>query len=350
MRQELHNDISRMILMCNYSQSKTLSENLLSESQQVLQNKLNSLIEQDGYLDVFNPILKSVKDGVKALDKKLPPIALYTNPAVQAAYVKTQWQKDPHKVLAALSIGLTILGAIPSPASPILLALGTMADIGDAYLYYKEGDNYLATIMLALAVIPGGEFLKIFKNTIPLGPFKNLIKRAKQGFENLTKYEQSQLKKYLDIFVKKTDEVGKIFTYTSANKLIKRLPNLLSKVPVASSLYVGLFILKSVKFLSTLVFKIGATVVAADAVYYYFAGNTIERATNIKKVKQVWDLIQKYYNGDGKKAEVDLNKQVMKELQNPKLQEEFSKQFSKESNMQELIDKLKDNSVDTSSN
>lgn len=350
MNQELHNDISRMILMCNYSQSKTLSENLLSESQQVLQNKLNLLTEQSGYLDAFNPILKSFKDGVKALDKKLAPITIYTDPLVQIAYVKSQWQKDPHKVLTALSIGLTILGAIPTPASPILLALGTAADVADAYVYYKEGDNYMATIMLALSVIPGGEFLKIFKNTIPLGPFKTLIKKAKEGFENLTKYEQSQLKKYIDIFVKKTDEVGKVFTYTSANKLIRRLPNLLSKIPVASSLYVGLFILKSVKFLSTLTLKIGATVVAADAVYYYFAGNTLERATNIKKVKQVWDLIQKYYNGDDERAEVDLNKQVMKELQNPKLQEEFSKQFSEESNMQELIDKLKDNGVDTTSN
>jgi hypothetical protein len=211
---------------------------------------------------------------------------------VEGRRVSTELLTDPHKLLTVLSIGFTILGAIPSPASPILLALGVAADVADAALYYKEGDPHMATIMMALAVIPGVELAKVTKNTIPIGaiaPFKSLIKKAKNGLSNLTPTQVKQLKKYLDNFTKYADEIGQVFTYQTANKLIKNLQNLLAKIPTAASLYTGLFILKSVKFLTSMTLKIGATVIAADAVYYYFAGNTRERKANIKK-----------YKGDGK--------------------------------------------------
>jgi hypothetical protein len=312
MRVLFKEEVSRISYLAKYDRSKTFNENLL---EQVIG------APNQGMIDV-----QSMRD----------------------------FLKDPHKVLTALSIGLTILGAIPSPASPILLALGTAADVADAVLYFNEGDTHMGTIMLALSVIPGGEFIKIFKNTLPLGPFKTLIKKAKEGFETLTKYEKSQLKKYFDTFTKKSDEVGKIFTYSAANKLIKKLPNLLAKIPVASSLYVILFILKSMKFLTVLTVKIGTTVIAADAAYYLFFGNTIERAVNINKVKKLWDLINKHYKGGSMEvksanARQDINKQLLKQMEDPKIQEAFNQQFNNDFNMEELLKVMEDQGVDTTS-
>jgi hypothetical protein len=96
--------------------------------------------------------------------------------------------------------------------------------------------------------------------------------------------------------------------------------------------------------------KIGATAVGADAVYYYFKGNTSERKANIKKVKQVYNLIKKYYNGDTKKAEIDINKQLLKQMEDPKIQEAFSQQFNKDFNMEELLKVMEEEEgVDTTS-
>lgn len=333
MNHTLQHDISRMLNITHYRLGKTTSENLMEQPD----SKMPFQIEKFGYKQNDASTLKP------ALERQR-----------QAINSMSDFLKDPHKVLTALSIGLTILGAVPSPASPILLALGTAADVADAMLYFNDGDTHMGTIMLALSVIPGGEFMKITKNSIPIGPFKSLIQKGKNGFNKLTKYEKSQLKKYFDIFTKNIDEIGRKFTYSAANKLIRRIPNLLAKIPAAASLYVILFILKTIKFLTVLTVKIGATVVAADEVYYYFYGNTIERATNIKKVKKLWDLINNYYQGNSyevksSRAKQDINKQLLIQMEDPKVQKAFNEQFNKDFNLEELLKVMDEQGVDTTS-
>jgi hypothetical protein len=333
MNRLVEQDILRMLDITYYKLGKTISENLMEQPDSKMPFQIEKFGYKQGDVSTLGPALKRQEEHFREINDLL---------------------SDPHKVLTALSIGFTILGAIPSPLSPILLGLGVAADVADAALYYKEGDPHMGTIMLALAVIPGGEFIKATKNTIPIGPFKSLIKKAKEGISKLTPTEIKQLKKYFDNFTKYADEVGQVFTYQTANKLIKKLPNLLSKVPVSASLYVSLFILKTIKFLTVMTVKIGATVVGADAVYYYFEGNTTERAANIKKVKQVYELIKKYYKGNtmaekSANAKKDINKQLLKQMEDPKIQEAFNQQFNKDFNMEELLKVMEEQGVDTTS-
>ena len=138
----LEQDILRMLNITYYKLGRTISENLMEQPD----SKMPFQIEKFGYKQndpsTLRPALERQKKAIKSMSELF---------------------KDPHDVLLALSLGATTLGMIPSPASPFLLALGTAADVADALLYYKEGDHYTGTIMLALSVIPGGEWMKLTK-------------------------------------------------------------------------------------------------------------------------------------------------------------------------------------------
>jgi hypothetical protein len=184
---------------------------------------------------------------------------------------------DPHNVLNALSIGFTVLGMIPSPASPFLLALGTAADVADSFLYYHEGDKYMGTIMLALAVIPGGEFIKATKNTIVPEILKKLIRKASNGIDTLTKGELSVLKNNLTKFEVYKSVIGSYFKKNMVAKIIDYLPKLLKTSPFKLAYKLIYRLLKISGFLSKLTFKIGSTYFSADTVYLWLYGNDDDR-------------------------------------------------------------------------
>ena len=184
---------------------------------------------------------------------------------------------DPHNVLNSLSIGLTVLGMFPSPFSPFLLALGTAADVADAFLYVHDGDKYMGTIMFALAVIPGGEFIKATKNTIAPEILKRLIRKASNGIDTLTKGELSKLKNFLKEFETYKSSIANRLKENIATKIVNRLPEWIKTSPfkIAYKLIYNLF--KISGFLSKLVFKVGGTYFAADTVYLWLYGNDEDR-------------------------------------------------------------------------
>ena len=77
-----------------------------------------------------------------------------------------------HGTSAWVEIGLTVGGVILTlfpPTSAVgvgMIVAGTTVGIADAMVYYSEGDPYMGTMMLALQVIPGGELVGIFKNSV----------------------------------------------------------------------------------------------------------------------------------------------------------------------------------------
>jgi len=104
-----NSSVDRVILLMNYDLSKTYSENL---TEQVL----------------LSPNLGMMKVNNWMAENLLP-----------------NW-KDKHSVLQWVELTTGILGMIPTPASPFLLGVSTIAGVTDAYQYYKEGDLYTATI------------------------------------------------------------------------------------------------------------------------------------------------------------------------------------------------------------
>ena len=139
--------IDRILYINNYMLGKTFLENKYLFEQP--DEKMPGQIERFGYRydkpETLGPALKKQQEYFEDIH---------------------EFFSDPHRVLTTLSIGFTVLGMIPSPFSPFLLALGTAADVADAFVYFNEGDKYMGTIMLALSVIHGGEFLKSTNRTV----------------------------------------------------------------------------------------------------------------------------------------------------------------------------------------
>lgn len=94
---------------------------------------------------------------------------------------------DAHDWATAAELGLLIVGVVLTAtgvgasagipmigsASSAVFAASTVAGITDAAIYFSEDkpeSNYMGTMMLALSVIPGGEFFKAVKSS------KNLLK------------------------------------------------------------------------------------------------------------------------------------------------------------------------------
>jgi len=95
---------------------------------------------------------------------------------------------DTHDWLAFVEISTGILGLIPTPLSPLFLGISTIAGVADAGVYYSEGDNYMGSMMLALSIIPGGEFLKVMKGS------RVFLKRGIKGSKELIKKYKSGVK------------------------------------------------------------------------------------------------------------------------------------------------------------
>jgi predicted DNA-binding protein len=89
---------------------------------------------------------------------------------------------DAHETTSLVELGTLLLGLIPSPLSPFLLGVSTAAGLTDASLYYAQGDKYMGTMMLALEIIPGGEFIDAFKS---VGRYGKITKLGKEGTKEI---------------------------------------------------------------------------------------------------------------------------------------------------------------------
>jgi hypothetical protein len=325
-------DILRMLNIIYYKLGKTVSENLMEQPDSKMPFQIERFGYKQGDPSTLAPALKRQKEAIKQISDLF---------------------KDPHDVLLALSLGATTLGMIPTPFSPFLLALGTAADVADALLYYKEGDHYLGTIMLALAVIPGGEWIKLTKKTVLPEVAKNLIRKAKKGIKNLAPKEIEQLKR---IFINVDLNKSLISTYLRKNmidKIIASLPTAVLKFGVKYSLKTIFGLFKIARFLTKFTITIGATAYGADLVYLYFYGNTKERSKRIKELNELSEAVKKYFGGDSEKFRKETLDQTLEKLKSSEFKEELNKQTNNSTSaekmlkfLQERMDSKKGNSSD----
>jgi hypothetical protein len=278
----------------------TIIKRVISEQ---LDSKMPGQIEKFGYrqndASTLGPALKRQEEHIRRI---------------------SDFFSDPHKLLNSLSIGFTVLGMIPSPASPFLLSLGTAADVADSFLYYHEGDKYMGTIMLALSVIPGGEFLKATKNTVVPEVLKKLIKKASNGIDTLSKGELTNLKNLLSKFDLYKSVIGSYLTKNMISKMVKFLPKLLRSYPFKVIYKIIYSLFKVSGILSKLVFKIGATYFSADTVYLWLYGNDEDR-----KNSNVQKLIKVIKNEPQTQEEIIDQLSVL--LNKPEIQENLSSGF-----------------------
>ena len=66
-------------------------------------------------------------------------------------------------ILTATGVGAGVGIPLVGSAAGAAFATATVVSIGDALIYYKDGDNFTGSLMLGLSIIPGGELLSVLK-------------------------------------------------------------------------------------------------------------------------------------------------------------------------------------------
>lgn len=134
---------------------------------------------------------------------------------------------DEKDWLALIEVTSGILGAIPSPVSPVLLGISIGAGIANAKIYYDEGDPYTAGLNLTFTLLGAGTLAKILKNSkifTRLG--KNgsvtLLNKVKSG--TATNTEKKLLTDLLTEIKPVTKELSTEVAKQTTKKILSQLP------------------------------------------------------------------------------------------------------------------------------
>lgn len=189
---------------------------------------------------------------------------------------KNQWDfVNTHEFYSYVSITSTILGFIPTPLSAVFFAVGTISDIMDAFKYKSEGDEYMFYIMLALAIIPGGEFAKI--TGISAKKLKDFLKLYHSSEK--TPLLRQQYKKVVELFFKFLKPINqKIIFYMlfNLNIFLKTKP-----VKYLANFLVNICKIYNIKLVN-IIFKVGGTVYTADKIYLYVFSDVFKNNEKLK--------------------------------------------------------------------
>jgi len=241
----------------------------------------------DSLLETFKPAI--VDTDCADMDKSIGKVVLDASGNITVE--KGDANALRHEVLTYLEIGALLLAFIPSPLSPFLFGVSTAAGLADAGVYFAEGDKYMGTMMLCLEIIPGGEFIKVFKkgknvskviSEVPeLAQYdaKNVIRQGvknelqDEGQKKLYKAIEKDLKEGLDKTVidatqktiKKNIKTGLKTTFTNMGGGLKAFFNVLSICWNAMGMLPQMFI------------KIGGTMWTADQLYLAVYGRDEDR-------------------------------------------------------------------------
>lgn len=293
--------VDRILYINNYMLGKTLLENKSLFEQP--DEKMPGGIERFGFRydkpETLGPALKKQQEYFEGI---------------------AEFFSDPHRALTALSIGFTVLGMMPTPFSPVLLALGTAADVADAFVYFHDGDKYMGTMMLALSVIPGGEFLKATNKTVVPEVAKNLLRKASKGLNKLTKGELDKLRFIISKIELYLSVIGTYLKKNIVKKFVSYLPQVLRSLPFRISFKLFYYLLKAIGWSSKILLKISGTYFAADTIYLWLYGNDIDR-----KKSSVQKLVRLLKN-EPDPEEVILDSMI-ELLNDPKVQEGIKSGF-----------------------
>ena len=217
-----------------------------------------------------------------------------------------------HGTSAWVEIGLTVGGVILTlfpPTSAVgvgMIVAGTTVGIADAMVYYSEGDPYMGTMMLALQVIPGGELVGIFKNSVKVvkasdkvvkfvknaspEALTKIIRLGAKGGKGLTEF-QKKVYKYLGegiagstpaIMKKISAKSIKIMRETIIGRgLIKTLP----------------LMMKTGKWVGSTILKVGGVAVTVDQLWklHSIPNDWWDR---MRTKAEFSDIMDKLYSGE----------------------------------------------------
>jgi hypothetical protein len=177
---------NRTKLLINYDVAKTLTENIIYE-------------QPDSVMDRRIGIEDSNMKALGLDPNNLSDVKKYRQ-MTDPTFGTIEWMKtwDVHDWFTLVQLVLLYLGFFTGGASAIIaMALGTTVDVAESAIFWiKDKDPYMATVMLILSLLGVNDLMKIpTVKKLGIEGTKELIKKAKEGVERLTKEEIEDLKK-----------------------------------------------------------------------------------------------------------------------------------------------------------
>jgi DNA-binding CsgD family transcriptional regulator len=194
MEKKLNEELLRQLLLMNFDRSKTLLE---QKPDEVMPGQIETMGYVQGKPETLEPALKK-----------------------QEQFFKDIFEKR-HEILMVSSLALTIFGG------PLGNVLSIGLDLGDAALYFAEGDPYMAGLSLLFTVLPAGQLAAKYtkseiKSTInALRETNALIKKGKTPKKLLTK-RQKEITKLITSTKVTTVAIVNLFK-TTIKTIIKKL-------------------------------------------------------------------------------------------------------------------------------
>jgi hypothetical protein len=202
---------------------------------------------------------------------------------------------DTHGRLTIIELSALILGLIPTPFSPFLLGLSTAAGLADAGVYLAEGDKYMASMMLALEVIPGGELFRVFKGSkvVPKLGKEGTIELIQRGLKGELKTGEEVIYQSL---VKELKTSEKIVLNTVQETVGNNLKTGLRAAWKASKKGLDTFfklitlVYKTIGSLPSMILNVGGTMYTVDQIYLAKYGRDEDRQNS--EIRQLYYLLK----------------------------------------------------------
>lgn len=244
------------------------------------------------------------------------------------------WEKDAHGVVSVVEIGSLLLGMIPSPLSPFLLGVSTLAGLTDAGLYYAEGDPYMGSMMLALEVIPGGELLSVLKKGKTIaklgkeGTSEILQKAAKNQLDDVGEATYKEVKKELQGPIGK--EIAQKAETTVVNRVKTSLAKGFSELPFAEQLKSFVQIVNlcwnTIGKIPQILIKVAGTTYTVDQLYLAINGRDEDRQNS--DIRRLYYIL-KGYEGMLPEEKAKIEKNQAAAIKAAEEQEKLSQQMTK---------------------
>lgn len=203
-------------------------------------------------------------------------------------------------------LDIASIGALFIPVVGPFISLGL--ELTNAGLYVAEGDEYMAGLSFAFALIPGGELIAKIPAVKKLGRdgLANLLKKSRAG-KNLSKTELEVAEQ----ISKNVDEIKKLASISA--KTIEKLENLLSNAKFSNIVYMMYKLSKKYPKLSTLsklTIQIGGVMYGWDKIAEIYGIDDEQSTPQKQKVNQ--EEFDKYYENNKDEVNIAVINDIMK--------------------------------------
>ena len=250
-------------------------------------DRSKTLFEQAMYQSYYSP--KQGESMRKHYEKLAGDSAvidyLEDSPLADAARSTSNFVKEyKHEILDVLAIGTLFI-----PVVGPFISLGI--DLGNAALYYNEGDKEMAGLVVALSIIPGGEIVRRFPAVKKYGSefITKALSKTKAG-KPITAYEKKAIKEFTEQSANGAlDKAAKKAFRNTFEHAVKKKLSTLSLPQKIGVLYNYAMTYPGTKLLSVLLQVGGISLTYYKIAEYFGLTNEPSNEEMMKKISEEWD-------------------------------------------------------------